>query len=208
VALGSLVGRPGPGAAASTPDVSTSPSIVFDGGTPDRRQTVIAAVDRYISVGLKLPALRVQIHDGKAGCGGYQGYFHPEGEVGVIDLCYPGEFLALHELAHAWDRFNLDDHRRASFERMAGLTTWRSADVVWHDRGAERAANVLAHGLLSTPLETVRHHSRDFELFAALTGIASPRLAEIEVPDTTVPALDHVQLTRLSTYLEWRHTTA
>jgi hypothetical protein len=204
VALGSLVGPPAHEAAASTPSVSASPSVVFDGGTVDRRQTVIAGVDRYLSVGLLLPDLRVQIHDGKAGCGGYQGYFHAEGEVGVIDLCYAGEFLALHELGHAWERFNLDDRQRADFERLTGLTTWRSTDVVWHDRGAERAANVLAHGLLSTRLATARYHELDFALFEALTGVTSPRLAEIEPPDTTVAPLDHEQLTRLAAYEAWR----
>jgi hypothetical protein len=205
VAVGSLVGPPAHEAVASTPSVSASPSVVFDGGTADRRQTVIAGVDRYLSVGLLLPDLRVQIHDDNTGCGGYQGYFHPEGEVGVIDLCYTGEFLALHELGHAWERFNLDDRQRADFESLVGSTTWRSTDVVWRDRGAERAANALAHGLLSTQLTTARYHELDFELFEALTGIASPRLAEIEPPDTTVPPPDSEQLTRLASYLEWRN---
>ena len=99
-ALGSLVGPPSHEATAGSSSVGASPAVVFVGGTPDRRQTVIAAVDRYLSVGLQLPDLRVQIHDDKAECGGFQGYFHPEGKVGVIDLCYPGEFLALHELGH------------------------------------------------------------------------------------------------------------
>jgi hypothetical protein len=208
VALGSLIGPPAHEAAASRPWVSADPSVVIDGGTPERSQTVLAAVDRYLSVGLELPDLRVRIHDGEAGCDGYQGYFHSEGEVGVIDLCYPGEFLALHELGHAWERFNLDDRRRAEFERLTGSTTWRSTSVVWHDRGAERAANVLAHGLLSTPLETTRYHAREFELFEALTGHVTPRLAEIAVPDTTVAPLDQEQQTRLTAYLEWRHANA
>lgn len=208
VALGSLVGPIAHEAAASRATVSAEPSVVIDGGTPERRETVLAAVDRYLSVGLELPDLRVHIHDGKAGCGGYQGYFHPEGEVGVIDLCYPGEFLALHELGHAWERFNLDEGRRAQFERLTRSTTWRSTSVVWHDRGAERAANVLAHGLLSTPLETARYHAREFELFEALTGHVTPRLAEIAVPDITVAPLDQEQQTRLAVYLEWRRANA
>ena len=186
--------------------VSAEPSVVIDGGTPERRHTVIDAVDRYLSVGLALPDLRVRIHlGGKSGCGGFQGLFHPDGHVGVIDLCYPGEFLALHELGHAWEHFNLDDRQRAEFERLTGLTTWRSTDVVWRDRGVERAANVLAHGLLSTPLATARYHALDFELFDALTGVTTPRLAEIDVPDVTVPPLDHEELTRLAAYEAWRH---
>ena len=174
------------GAVEATNNVSADPRVVIDGGTADQRQTVLNAVDRYLSVGLALPDLRVQFHTGgKAGCGGFQGLFQSEGDIAVIDLCYPGEFLALHELGHAWERFNLDDRQRADFERLTGSTTWRSTEVVWRERGAERAANVLAKGLLSTPLETARHHAHDFELFEALTGITTPRLAEIEPPDTT-----------------------
>ena len=173
------------GAVEATNNVSVEPFVVIDGGTAEQRRTVLNAVDRYLSVGLELPDLRVRLHSGgKAGCGGFQGLFHPEGEIAIIDLCYPGEFLALHELGHAWERFNLDDRRRADFERLTGSTTWRSTEVVWRERGAERAANVLAKGLLSTPLETARYHAHDFELFEALTGITTPRLAEIEPPDT------------------------
>ena len=195
--------------ATSRPSVSADPSVVIDGGTPERRQTVVDAVERYLSSGLAMPDLRVHIHTGgKAGCGGFQGLFHPDGKVAVIDLCYPGEFLVLHELGHAWERFNLDDRQRAGFERLMGLTTWRSTDVVWHDRAAERAANVLAHGLLSTPLETARYHRQVFAEFQALTGITTPRLAEIEPPGNTVPSLDPEQAARLAVYSEWRHAHA
>jgi hypothetical protein len=191
--------------ATAGPQISASPSVRIDGGTPEHHQTVIDAVDRYLSIGLRLPDLRVHIHsDGKSGCGGFQGLFHPEGDVAAIDLCFPGEFLALHELGHAWERFNLDDRDRAEFERLTALTTWRSTDVVWHDRGAERAANTLAHGLLSTQLQSGRYHERQFAEFEALTGITSPRLAEIEAPGATVPPVDLEQLTRLAAYEEWR----
>jgi hypothetical protein len=191
--------------ATADSQVSTKPSVLIDGGTPEHHQTVIDAVDRYLSNGLRLPDLRVHIHaDGKSGCGGFQGLFHPEAGVAVIDLCFPGEFLALHELGHAWERFNLDDRQRAQFQGLTGLTTWRSTDAVWRDRGAERAANTLARGLLSTRLQSSRYHEREFAEFEALTGITSPRVAEIEPPDATVPPVDLEQLKRLSAYEEWR----
>ena len=196
-------------AAEATNSVSAEPSVVIEGGTAEQRQTVFDAVDRYLSVGLALPDLRVQFHTGgKAGCEGFQGLFHPDVNVAVIDLCFPGELLALHELGHAWERFNLDDHQRAEFERLTGLTTWRSTDVIWRDRGAERAANVLAQGLLSTPLDTARYHIQVFAEFEALTGITTPRLAEIAPPDTTVAPLNDEQLTRLAAFEEWRHAVA
>lgn len=187
--------------------VSTTPDIIFVGGTPDRRQTVTAAIERYVSVGLQLPDLRVRIHsNGIAGCDGLQGQFRREGDVGVIDLCFGGEFLALHELGHAWERFNLDDRQRAEFMELTGLVTWRSNDVTWHDRAAERAANVLAFGLLSVPLANVRYHGGQLAEFEALTGIESPRLSERVVPDTTMPRLDPDQIARLEAYNQWRRT--
>jgi hypothetical protein len=187
--------------------VSTAPEVIFEGGTPDRRQIVTTSIERYVSVGLQLPDLRVRIHgNGIAGCDGLQGQFHPDGEVGVIDLCFGGEFLALHELGHAWERFNLDDRHRAEFLQLTGLTTWRSTDVTWHDRGAERAANAIAFGLLSAPLANVGYHRGQLAEFEALTGIESPRLSESVVPDTTMPRLDPDQIARLEAYNEWRRT--
>ena len=187
--------------------MSTTPDVVIEGGTPNRRQTVIAAVDRYSSVGLQLPDLRIRLHyNGKAECGGFQGRFEPDGAVGVIDLCYGGEFLALHELGHAWDRFNLDDRQRAEFQRFTGLTTWRSTDVTWHDRAAERAADALAYGLLSVPLANVSYHTAELAEFELLTGFESPRLADVETPNTTAPPIDDDQRARLAAYNEWRRT--
>ena len=43
-------------AAEATNSVSAEPSVVIDGGTAEQRQTVFNAVDRYLSVGLALPA--------------------------------------------------------------------------------------------------------------------------------------------------------
>ncbi len=42
---------------------------------------------------------------------------------------------------------------------------------------------MLAHGLLSTRLESAEYHVRDFAWFEALTGITTPRLGEIERSD-------------------------
>ena len=197
----------GSGPAPATRAVSTAPDVVFESGAADRRQTVIAAIERFVSVGLQLPDLRVRIHsNGIAGCDGLQGEFRTDGQVGVIDLCFGGEFLALHELGHAWERFNLDDRDRAEFLELTDLTTWRSTDVTWHARGAESAANVLAFGLLSAPLANAGRHTRELEEFKALTGIESPRLHEPPAPTTTAVPLSAEQRARLAAYYEWRRT--
>jgi hypothetical protein len=164
--------------------VGAHPSVSITGGTPDRRQTVVDAVERYLAVGLALPDLDVHLHVDGTGCAGKQGRFHANGDIGVVDLCFPGEFLALHELGHAWEHFNIDDQTRARFEALTGATTWRSSEVVWRRRGIEQAANALAHGLLSAPLLPNQDRSVEFARFEFLTGIPSPRLTE-NVPRST-----------------------
>jgi hypothetical protein len=188
--------------------VSDSPVIAIDGGSPAQRQTVIAAVDRYLSVGLLLPDLDVHFHTGMEGCDDKQGLFHREGDLAVIDLCFGGEFLALHELGHAWERFNLHDSDRAAFQRMTGATTWRSIDVAWGRRGAEQAANTMAKGLLSTPLASLEYHAADLARFEALTGITSPRTVEVVPVVSNEPGVDDIQRARLAAYEAWRHASA
>ncbi len=196
------------GAAEANSVVSREPAISIDGGSIEHRRTVVAAVDRYLSVGLELPDLDIRIHAGNAGCGGKQGLFRPDGAAAVIDLCYSGEFLALHELGHAWEHFNLDDRQRLEFQRLTGATTWRSTEEVWRRRGTEQAANVLAHGLLSTQLESAEYHVRDFALFEALTGITTPRLGEIERSDGIALGVTDEQRARLAAYSAWRQENA
>jgi len=190
--------------AGTTSVVSRDPSITFVGGTTTRRNTVAAAVTRYVQSGLSLPDLEVHIHEDRSGCRDMQGMFHPSGNVGLIDLCYGGEFLALHELGHAWEHFNLDPQDRDDFMRATGATTWRSTDVVWRERGAEITANTLAHGLLSTHLESADQHQLDFERFEMLTGIPSPRLAELEPRTDATPVMTAAERTRMTAYETWR----
>jgi hypothetical protein len=184
--------------------VSREPSITFVGGTEARRETVVVGVNRYIESGLSLPDLEVHIHEDRSGCRDMQGLFRPSGGIALIDLCYGGEFLALHELGHAWEYFNLDADDREHFKQVTGATTWRSTDVVWRRRGAELTANTLARGLLSTHLESAALHALDFERFETLTGIPSPRLAELEPQAHTAPVTSATERTRLAAYETWR----
>ncbi len=187
------------------PRDDVAPVVSINGGSEEHRRTVLDAVARFTATGLTLPDLDIRLHQGKLGCQGKQGLFHRGGAVGVIDLCYPGEFLALHELGHAWEHFHLDDDDRLVFMQMTGAPTWRSTDVVWRNRGEERAANVIANGLLSLPLATVESHTVWFAQFEALTGITSPRVNEVrpssQPSDSTRTA---VQASRLAALATWR----
>jgi hypothetical protein len=184
--------------------VSRDPSITFVGGTAGRRDTVVAAVSRYVQSGLSLPDLEVRFHEHRSGCRDMQGMFRPSGDIGLIDLCYGGEFLALHELGHAWEHFNLEPVDREHFKQLTGATTWSSTDVVWRRRGTELTANTLAHGLLSTPLESADWHALDFQRFEALTGLPSPRLAELEPQPDIAPVMGEAERARVAAYAAWR----
>jgi hypothetical protein len=204
-----LVATPnGPVAHPTDAVVGGDPAVTIVGGSHEQRATVVAAVDRFLSVGLPLPDLDVRIHTGKQGCEDKQGLFHRDGDLAVIDLCYGGEFLVLHELGHAWERFNLDDRDRARFQQLTGATTWRSTDVAWGRRGAEQAANTMANGLLSTPIESLQYHVTDFARFEALTGSPSPRVTEVVPATHTAPTIDDADRVRLAAYEAWRHASS
>lgn len=186
--------------------VSLEPSVSLHGGTTAHRDTVRAAVDRFGGAGLELPDLDIYLDDDHADCLGYQGYFKPEGTTGVIHLCFPGEFLALHELGHAWEHFNLDDATRDRFEAFSGAPAWDSQDVPWGRRASEIAATTIAHGLLSVPLDSADSRTKEFDRFEALTNVVTPRLAEI-VPETEpVQAMTDDERSRAVAYADWRRT--
>jgi hypothetical protein len=193
--------------AAHQPAVAQAAATVsIDGGSAEHRRTVLDAIDRFERSGLNMPDLQITIHQDRSGCDGKQGLFRRSGQVGVIDLCYQGEFLVLHELGHAWERFNLDDADRDDFMQSTGAPAWRSADIVWRSRGAERAANAIANGLLSVPLETAEYHTGWFAEFEALTGVVSPRLAELQPSRTPIAPPAAEQASRMSAYEAWRAT--
>ena len=160
------------------PLVSLDPSISLVGGSPEARRTVADAVTRFTSHGFALPDLEIRLHTDPSGCNGKHGLFHHNHGEPAIDLCYDREFLALHELGHAWEHFNLDDDDRTDFQEFTESSTWNAAAVPHDDRPIEIAADALAHGLLTTPLTAGMHREREFAQFEALTGFAAPRLAE------------------------------
>ena len=179
-----VLGAPGGAAALPTggpssairPDVSLAPEITFVDGTPEERRTVLDAVGLFGAAGLSLPALRVRLHpDGKAGCHGNMGYFAPTPPT--IDLCFDRRFLALHELAHAWEWSNVSDDIRARFVVQSDADAWDGDDVPHSHRGVERAADTIAFGLLPGSLSLSEACDPMLDGFALLTGRPSPRLA-------------------------------
>ena len=166
-------GRVGDTGAAAT--VSLEPTISIEGGTPTTRTRALLAIGRYVSNGYELPDLVLRFHDDMNGCEGHRGLFHLTDGKPVIDLCFDEEFLALHELGHAWEYFNLDDADRLVFQQSIGAPTWNSPDVPHKFRAVEIAAETMAYGLLSAPATPGLNWNRRSARFEALTGGPPPR---------------------------------
>lgn len=155
--------------------VSLEPTISIVGGSPTTRAVVRQTTEQFVSNDLALPDLVIRVHDDATGCEGHRGLFRVADTTAVIDLCFDCEFLALHELGHAWAHFNLDDTERQEFQQAIGATTWNSHDVPHNFRATEIAAGAIAYGLLSTPATPGTVWDRRCERFEALTGFPPPR---------------------------------
>lgn len=188
--------------------VRTQPAVRTIGGGPAEQALVEAAVEAFEEHGLALPDLEVRFHDSSEGCNGHQGRFREIDGRGVIDLCQVSEFLVLHEIGHAWTHVNMDAAEQARFAELTGSPSWAAAADAWHKRGTEVAANAIAHGLLSTPLDSPDQRARELGQFTALTGLASPRAtAAAEVPPTEATlATDELQ--HRSAYAAWQASGA
>ena len=116
---------------------------VFGAGTDDRA-VIDEALKRFRDTGFPLPLLAITVHADLDGCQGHNGLYRSGGPVEQIDICHVAEHTVLHELAHAWDFNYSTPSARQDFLDATGLLSWSGSDVRWRDRGAERAANLVA----------------------------------------------------------------
>lgn len=146
------------------------------GADAELAAAIEAAIDRYHTTGLTLPALRIYAHDSSEGCNGANGLFGPEPPVDRIDLCTRLQATVLHELAHAWETHNLSDETRRAFLEHTGTPAWFGhGELEWEDRGIERAAQIVAWGLMDVPITNTARFLDELHQFKMLTGIDSPR---------------------------------
>lgn len=96
----------------------------------------------------------------------------PRSWTGCRDVCTDAScehhrraarMTVLHELAHSWEASQLDATDREHYLEQTGLTSWLGADVPWHERGGERAAVVIAWGLLDHEVTLARFGSPSCE---------------------------------------------
>ena len=158
-------------------DDTVDPRITITGGTHPERTAVFEALDRF-SVLPGLPPLEIRIHEGD-GCRGHSGLFRTGTERWQIDICEVTPWVILHELGHAWTALHLTDQQRLEYSRRWGLESWHDPDTPWRLRGAERAADTIAWGLLE---ELVGCHLPDgpiahrLQAFRQLTAVDSERV--------------------------------
>ena len=143
-----------------------------------RKAIAKSPIDRFESVGLDLPPLRIYVHDSAERCQGHLGTYGQYGQRDRIDLCTESRFYVLHELAHAWEQHALPNEVRATFLIWTARPFWHTRELPWLDSGAELAANVIAWGLMEEPLSDAQAaaSAEQLDRFALLTGVHSPRI--------------------------------
>lgn len=163
------------------PSVSSSPAIAVEGGSTAGIDRLRAATRRYADAGLLLPDLRVSFSTDDTDCNGAKGYFTTNSVPWQITFCTDELGVVVeHELAHAWERANVDQALRDTFMAHAGYTEWRSHEVPWKERAVEGIAVVIQQGVAGLPLppslgQEARRRLAAFEL---LTGAVDPRLVD------------------------------
>jgi hypothetical protein len=156
--------------------LALDPSGIY-GADAELEALIEAAIELYQTAGLIVPALRIYAHDTSDGCRGMSGLYSQEPPVDRIDLCTRLQATVLHELAHAWEHHSMSEDTRQAFLEHTGLKAWQSyGDVEWEDRGIERAAQIIAWGLMDIQITNTERFLEELYRFELLTGIPSPRL--------------------------------
>jgi len=163
----------------AAPDRTTmggSPRFVFHGGTPAETDKMRWAIGRFGDMGLELPSLDIYFAHG---C---QQRFGAWGRIQIdatppwrIEVCTTAIYL--HELAHAWDGWNLTDEDRRMFLDLRGLDAWQGNDIPWEQRGEEELASLVAR-VVGRGVDNYHSADRqtDLDHFERITGIAVPAL--------------------------------
>jgi hypothetical protein len=157
---------------------------MFHGATEAQAERMAWAIDRFEGLGLELPSLDIHFaSDCQERFGAWGGFQHESGTPWRIDVCTTAVYL--HELAHAWDRWNLTDAERRMYLELRGLELWRGDDVPWDERGIEDLAILVAR-VVGQGVNNYRSEDRlsDLSDFAQITGVAVPDGATAELIDS------------------------
>lgn len=164
-----------------------SPIFVFRGASDAESSNMSSAIRRFEDSGLELPSLDIYFEDGCRERFGALGRFqmHQATPPWRIEACSRAAYL--HELAHAWDRWNLTDGDRRKVMDLLGYNSWSGSDIPWAERGEEALAHLLARVLR----QVVNNHPRpeqfiDYDHFETITGVAAP-IIQVTASGTSPP---------------------
>jgi hypothetical protein len=163
--------------------VGDSPGIVFHGPTETQAERMAWAIGRYEALDLELPSLDIYFAGNCQEKFGAWGRFqHESGTPWRIDVCTTAVYL--HELAHAWDRWNLTDAERRTYLGLRGLESWQGNDIPWDERGIEDLAILVAR-VVGQGVDNYRSEDRlsDLSDFSQMTGVAVPDGERAEMID-------------------------
>ncbi|MEN8041410.1 MAG: hypothetical protein ABFR95_07895 [Actinomycetota bacterium] len=161
-----------------------SPWFLFHGATEAQAEKMSWAVHRFHELDLELPRLDIYFRDDcRDRFGAWGRIQYDSGIPWRVEVCTTAVYL--HELAHAWDHWNLSDAERRTYLELRGLEAWQGDDVPWDRRGIEDlailVARVVGQGIHNYHSED---RSADLHAFEQITGIEVPTA---ETPDATDP---------------------
>ena len=137
--------------------------VNVNNGTPRRIELVAWAADAFQSSGLRWPPVRDISFPPTNGCSdGLRGKYTSTDEGCHIEICAVGglsnqegaialtvKHTLLHELGHCRVDAFVDDLARVQFMDLRQLECWH-CDTLWHLKGFEHAAEVIAWGVSDT----------------------------------------------------------
>lgn len=153
--------------------IDDSPRFMFLGATEAQAAKMQRAINRFGDLGLELPSLDIQFAEGCRERFGAWGRIRFDMAPWHIEVCTTAAFS--HELAHAWDRWNLTDADRRMYMDLRGLEAWQGSDIPWEERGQEDLA-ILVSRVVSQGVDNYRSEDRLTELhdFGQITGVLVP----------------------------------
>ncbi|MFV1960680.1 MAG: hypothetical protein ACC658_02505 [Acidimicrobiia bacterium] len=154
--------------------IADSPRIVFYGATQAQAERMLWAIDRFSDSGLELPSLEIYFAQGCQERFAAWGRIQWDSAIPWrIEVCTTAVYL--HELAHAWGRWNLTDTDRQMFLDLRGLDAWQGSDVPWVERGQEDLASLVSR-VLAQGVDNYRSGDQvtDLDHFERITGVPVP----------------------------------
>ncbi len=168
-------------------------------GTPGVHGLLEWGLERFRAAGLAPPNLGSVTFGPVPACARYSGIVteNVDGPADLVhcvdayDVCDPtpascsslragARFSFLHELAHAWMLDNVDFETQDRFLESRSLARWEGADVPWHERGSEQAAETVAWGVMDSTI--------------ALARIGNPSCEELRIAYRTLTGLDPLRV--------------